>query len=62
MLLPTIFSKNDNKHIYEAARLMCQAGYKPDNLYAFIFVSEGGSMLRLNTIHVNYLNILAGKC
>ena len=53
---------DDPRHIYLAASKMISEGYNPDSLYAFIYVSEGGLGLRLNTIHVNALSTLSQKC
>ena len=61
-LLPYKFSSDNSKHINIASKLLIQEGYTPTDLYAFIFVSGGGSGLRLNTIHINYLSTLAEKC
>ena len=53
------FNKEDRNHIYSIARQLIDNGFNPDDLYTFIYVSEGGEGLRLNTIQVNYLKSLA---
>ena len=53
------FKKNDRLHIYSIARQLIDDGWCPDDLYTFIYVSEGGAGLRLNTIQINYLKSLA---
>tara|TARA_B100001250_G_C19675772_1_gene733595 strand:- start:513 stop:1106 length:594 start_codon:yes stop_codon:yes gene_type:complete len=54
-----LFNKKDRTHIYSIARQLIDNGWNPDDLYTFIYVSEGGKGLRLNTIQVNYLKSLA---
>ncbi len=54
-----VFNKNDRSHIYSIARQLIYNGFNPEDLYTFIYVSEGGKGLRLNTIQVNYLKSLA---
>ncbi len=53
------FSKKDRTHIYSIARQLTENGLNPDDLYIFIYFSEGSKGLRFNTIHINYLNSLA---
>ena len=55
-----VFKKKDRLHIYSIARQLIDDGMNPNDLYTFIYVSEGGAGLRLNTIQVNYLKTLAG--
>ena len=59
ILSNVIFNKVDRSHIYSIARQLIDEGWNPDDLYSFIYVSEGGKGLRLNTIQVNYLKSLA---
>ena len=59
ILSDVIFNKNDRFHIYSIAKQLINNGWNPDILYTFIYVSEGGAGLRLNTIQVNYLRSLA---
>ncbi len=59
ILSNTVFKKTDRFHIYSIARQLIDNGWNPEDLYTFIYVSEGGSGLRLNTIQVNYLKSLA---
>ncbi len=59
ILSNVVFNKKDRSHIYYIARQLIDKGWDPDNLYTFIYVSEGGEGLRLNTIQVNYLKSLA---
>ena len=59
ILSDVVFHKNDRAHIYSIAKQLIAKGWNPDFLYTFIFVSEGGSGLRLNTIQINYLKSLA---
>tara|TARA_Y100001968_G_scaffold291600_1_gene296165 strand:+ start:2730 stop:4148 length:1419 start_codon:yes stop_codon:yes gene_type:complete len=54
-----VFRKKDRFHIYSIARQLIDNGLNPNDLYTFIYVSEGGSGLRLNTIQINYLKTLA---
>ena len=42
------------------SKQLIDKGWNPDFLYTFIYVSEGGAGLRLNTIQINYLKSLAG--
>tara|TARA_Y100001968_G_scaffold295857_1_gene303592 strand:- start:2537 stop:3955 length:1419 start_codon:yes stop_codon:yes gene_type:complete len=53
------FKKKDRFHIYSIARQLIDNGMNPNDLYTFIYVSEGGAGLRLNTIQINYLKSLA---
>ena len=57
--LPIFGSPKNRSHIYSIARQLIASGWNPDDLYTFIYVSEGGKGLRLNTIQVNYLKSLA---
>ena len=59
ILSNVVFNKEDRSHIYSIARQLIDNGWNPDDLYSFIYVSEGGKGLRLNTIQVNYLKSLA---
>ena len=59
ILSEVVFNKNDRFHIYSIAKQLINKGWNPDSLYTFIYVSEGGEGLRLNTIQVNYLKSLA---
>ncbi len=59
ILSSVVFNKKDRFHIYSIARKLINDGWNPNDLYTFIYVSEGGSGLRLNTIQVNYLKSLA---
>ena len=59
ILSNVLFKKKDRIHIYSIARQLIDYGWNPNDLYTFIYVSEGGSGLRLNTIQVNYLKSLA---
>ena len=59
ILSNVVFKKNDRFHIYSIAKQLIDNGWDPDLLYTFIYVSEGGAGLRLNTIQVNYLKSLA---
>ena len=54
-----IFKKKDRFHIYSIARQLIDNGWDPNDLYTFIYVSEGGAGLRLNTIQINYLKSLS---
>ena len=60
ILSNVVFNKKDRNHIYAIARQLIDNGWNPDDLYTFIYVSEGGKGLRLNTIQLNYLKSLAG--
>ncbi len=60
ILSDAVFKKNDRSHIYSIAKQLINSGWNPDLLYTFIYVSEGGEGLRLNTIQINYLKSLAG--
>lgn len=60
ILSDVVFNKNDRFHIYSIAQQLIDSGWDPDLLYTFIYVSEGGAGLRLNTIQINYLKSLAG--
>ncbi|WP_269611055.1 pyruvate kinase [Prochlorococcus marinus] len=60
ILSDVVFKKNDRFHIYSIAKQLIDNGWNPDLLYTFIYVSEGGAGLRLNTIQINYLKSLAG--
>ena len=57
----TEFKKKDRFHIYSIARQLIANGWPSEDLYTFIYVSEGGSGLRLNTIQINYLKSLANS-
>ncbi len=59
ILSDVVFKKNDRFHIYSIAKQLIDNGWNPDLLYTFIYVSEGGAGLRLNTIQINYLKSLA---
>ena len=59
ILSDVIFNKNDRFHIYSIAKQLIARGWNPNDLYTFIYVSEGGAGLRLNTIQINYLKSLA---
>ncbi len=59
VLSEVVFKKNDRFHIYSISKQLIDIGWDPDLLYTFIYVSEGGAGLRLNTIQVNYLKSLA---
>ncbi len=59
ILSNVVFKKKDRFHIYSIARQLIDDGWNPDDLYTFIYVSEGGAGLRLNTIQINYLKSLA---
>jgi len=59
ILSDVVFNKNDRIHIYSIAKQLIAKGWNPDLLYTFIYVSEGGAGLRLNTIQINYLKSLA---
>ncbi len=59
ILSNVVFNKEDRTHVYSIARQLIDNGWNPDDLYTFIYVSEGGKGLRLNTIQVNYLKSLA---
>ena len=59
ILSNVIFKKKDRFHVYSIARQLIKDGFNPEDLYTFIYVSEGGSGLRLNTIQINYLKSLA---
>ena len=59
ILSDVVFNKNDRLHIYSIAKQLISKGWNPDLLYTFIYVSEGGAGLRLNTIQINYLKSLA---
>ena len=59
ILSDVVFNKKDRFHIYSIARQLIDDGWNPDDLYTFIYVSEGGLGLRLNTIQINYLKSLA---
>jgi len=59
ILSGVVFNKNDRFHIYSIAQQLIDNGWDPDLLYTFIYVSEGGAGLRLNTIQINYLKSLA---
>ncbi len=59
ILSDVVFAKKDRFHIYSIAKQLIDNGWNPDLLYTFIYVSEGGSGLRLNTIQINYLKALA---
>ncbi len=59
ILSSSTFMKNNRDHIYSIARQLIDYGWNPDDLYTFIYVSEGGAGLRLNTIQINYLKSLA---
>ena len=59
VLSDVVFSKNDRFHIYSIAKQLIDNGWDPNFLYTFIYISEGGAGLRLNTIQVNYLKSLA---
>lgn len=59
ILSDVVFEKKDRFHIYSIAKQLIDNGWNPDDLYTFIYVSEGGAGLRLNTIQINYLKSLA---
>ncbi len=59
ILSEVVFKKNDRFHIYSISKQLIDNGWNPDLLYTFIYVSEGGAGLRLNTIQINYLKSLA---
>ena len=59
ILSNVVFKKKDRFHIYSIARQLIDNGWNPEELYTFIYISEGGSGLRLNTIQINYLKTLA---
>tara|TARA_Y100001968_G_C19097182_1_gene590705 strand:- start:115 stop:708 length:594 start_codon:yes stop_codon:yes gene_type:complete len=59
ILSDVVFNKNDRVHIYSIAKQLISRGWNPNILYTFIYVSEGGAGLRLNTIQINYLKSLA---
>ena len=59
ILSDVVFEKKDRFHIYSIAKQLIDNGWNPDHLYTFIYVSEGGAGLRLNTIQINYLKSLA---
>tara|TARA_Y100001968_G_scaffold18606_1_gene14611 strand:+ start:298 stop:1716 length:1419 start_codon:yes stop_codon:yes gene_type:complete len=59
ILSNVLFKKKDRFHIYSIARQLIESGWSPNDLYTFIYVSEGGAGLRLNTIQINYLKSLA---
>ncbi len=59
ILSEVVFNKNDRFHIYSIAKQLIKNGWNPELLYTFIYVSEGGAGLRLNTIQINYLKSLA---
>ena len=59
ILSNVVFKKDDRFHIYSIARQLIDNGWNPEHLYSFIYVSEGGAGLRLNTIQINYLKSLA---
>ena len=60
MISDVIFKTKDRFHIYSIAKQLIDNGWDPNLLYTFIYVSEGGAGLRLNTIQINYLKSLAG--
>ena len=59
ILSNVVFKKKDRFHIYSIAKQLIDNGWNPYDLFTFIYVSEGGSGLRLNTIQMNYLKSLA---
>ena len=59
ILSNVVFKKKERFHIYAIARQLIKRGLNPEDLYTFIYVSEGGAGLRLNTIQINYLKSLA---
>jgi len=59
ILSDVAFKKKDRFHIYSIAKQLIDNGWNPEHLYTFIYVSEGGAGLRLNTLQINYLKTLA---